>query len=286
MYDFEGTKAGDGQGTGQPLTRPPVALTALEMARVGIEYPSSVLLDALLPARQVGAGHPVLVLPGFYATDGLTGRLRAHLRKLGYRPHGWGMPRNYGLTDAVVDGLSARLTELHARYGEPVSVVGWSFGGLLARWLAHEHPDLVRRVICLGSPWRPEGEVTRTTAMFERAADRHGLSERAREIVETLREPLPVPCTAIYSKTDGIVNWRGCALDEGENCENIAVPSSHVGLVSNPLALAVVSDRLAQDPVHPEPFDWVRCLTRSVLGGGPSDASGPAVAPKSSAAAT
>ena len=65
-------------------------------------------------------------------------------------------------------------------------VVGWSFGGLLARWLAHERPDAVRRVICLGSPWRPEGEVTRTTAMFERAADKHGLSPRAREIVATV----------------------------------------------------------------------------------------------------
>jgi len=192
------------------------------------------------------------------------------------------MPRNYGLTDAIVEGLPARLTELHTRYDEPVSVVGWSFGGLLARWLAHEDPALVRRVICLGSPWRPEGEVTRTTAMFERAADRHGLSQRARDIVETLRQPLPVPCTAIYSKTDGVVNWRGCAV-EGEHTENIAVPSSHVGLVSNPLALAVVTDRLAQDPLHPEPFDWVRCLTRSVLGSAPGTPADPVPAPESTA---
>ena len=263
MYDFEGTRSADGERTpGARLPRPPLALAALELPRLGVEYPSSILLDLLLPAPSWGAGRPVLVLPGFSATDGLTARLRAHLRRRGWRPHGWGLSRNHGLTDAVVDGLPARLQQLHRRYDEPLDVVGWSFGGLLARWLAHEHPDLVRRLVCLGSPWRPEGEVTRTTVMFERAAQRHGISAHARDIVDTLRRPLPVPCTAVFSKTDGIVNWRGCALDDGPGCENIAVPSSHSGLVSNPLSLAVVVDRLAQDPRDPEPFDWARCLTR------------------------
>jgi pimeloyl-ACP methyl ester carboxylesterase len=246
-------------------------LTALEAARVSIEYPTSVVLDAVIPARDVGGGHPVLVLPGFYATDGLTRRLRSHLRKAGYAAHGWGLGRNFGLTDAIVDGLPARLDELHQRHGQRVSVVGWSFGGLLARWLAHERPDAVRRVICLGSPWRPEGEVTRTTAMFERAADKHGLSPRARDIVATLREPLGVPTTAIYSKTDGILNWRSCALDAAPTSENIAVPSSHVGLVSNPLALAVLADRLAQDLDAPEPFEWARCLKRFTRGADPGE---------------
>jgi pimeloyl-ACP methyl ester carboxylesterase len=266
MYDFEGSRPDGRADDSPPLPRPPMLLTVLEAARLSIEYPTSVALDKVIPARDVGHGHPVLVLPGFYATDGLTNRLRSHLRKAGYRAHGWGLGRNFGLTDAVVDGLPARLDELHERYGERVSVVGWSFGGLLARWLAHERPDAVRRVICLGSPWRPEGEVTRTTAMFERAADKHGLSPRARDIVETLRQPLDVPCTAFYSKTDGILNWRSCALDDEEYTENIAVPSSHVGLVSNPLALAALADRLAQDPYAPEPFDWAKALRRFTFG--------------------
>lgn len=73
-----------------------------------------------------------------------------------------------------------------------------------------------------------------------------------------------MPCTAIYSKTDGILNWRSCVLDEGERSDNISVPSSHLGLVSNPLALAAVADRLAQDPDNYQPFDWGRCLRQSV----------------------
>jgi pimeloyl-ACP methyl ester carboxylesterase len=247
-----------------PFAKPHVLLTAAEAARVPVEYGWSWLLDRIVPVRATGAGRPVLVLPGFYATDGMTGLLRAHLRAHGYRAHGWGLGRNIGMTDTILDGVLARLDELHRRYGEPVSVVGWSFGGLLARWLAHQRPDAVRLVICLGSPWRREGERTRATAMFHRSATKHGISGRAREVVDTLRQPLPVPCTAIYSRTDGITSWRSCRLDDGARCENVPVPSSHVGLVSNPLALAVVVDRLAQDPDDITPFDWAACLRRSV----------------------
>ena len=74
-----------------------------------------------------------------------------------------------------------------------------------------------------------------------------------------------MPATAIYSRTDGMVNWRGCALDAGQG-ENISVPSSHLGLLTNPIALAVLADRLAQDPHDPEPFEWSRCLSRGFLG--------------------
>jgi pimeloyl-ACP methyl ester carboxylesterase len=262
MYDFSKPKG----EVSQTYPKPHALLTAFEVARVSVEYPSSWLLDAVTPGSTVGAGRPVLVIPGFYATDGLTGRLRAHLRKLDYRAHGWRLGRNFGLTDELLDALPARFDDVYASDGEPVSVVGWSFGGLLARWLAHERPGQVRQVVCMGSPWRAEGERTRTTGMFERAAVKHGLSDRAEAVVDALRKPLPVLCTAIYSKTDGITNWRSCALDDGERCENIAVPSSHVGLVSNPLALAALADRLAQDPLDPGPFDWTRALRHTVLG--------------------
>ena len=262
MYDFDG-----GAGDDAPLARPSLLLTALEGARLSVELPSSYVVDALVRRRDVGRGRPVLVLPGFYATDGLTRRLRNHLRHQGYRAYSWGLERNLGLTDRIVEGLPPRLDEVHARTGQPVSLVGWSFGGVLARWLAHERPDQVRRVVTLGSPWRAEGEVTRATAAFERSARRNGVSERARDIVTTMRQPLPVPATAIFSKTDGVVSWRACALDEGPGCENVAVPSSHVGLVSNPLALAALDDRLAQDPHDPEPFEWGRALRRLAVGG-------------------
>jgi pimeloyl-ACP methyl ester carboxylesterase len=225
-------------------------------------------VDTVLPASAEGAGRAVLVLPGFSSADTATRRARGHLSRHGYAPHGWGLGPNHGLTDLIVDGLLVRFDELHRRYGAPVSVVGWSFGGLLARWVAHQRPDAVRQVVTLGSPYRPEGEHTRTTPFFERSARTHGISERALEVVDTLRRPLPVPVSAIYSRTDGIVNWRACALTDEELDsgvgDNISVPSSHVGLLTNPVALAAVVDRLGQDPADWHPFDWNRCLKRMV----------------------
>jgi pimeloyl-ACP methyl ester carboxylesterase len=265
MYDFRPTGS-DADPASPSFAKPHVLLTAAEAIRVSVEYPASWFLDALAPARSEGEGRPVLVVPGFYGTDGMTSRLRAHLRRLDYSAHGWRLGRNVGLTDHIVDGLLARFDEIADRHGQPVSVVGWSFGGLLARWVAHRRPGRVRQVVCLGSPWRQEGERTRSTAMFERARVKHGLSERAREIVEELSGPVPAHCTAIYSKSDGILNWRSCELDEGTSCENITVPSSHIGLVSNPLALAALADRLAQDPRDPQPFEWTSCLRRTLVG--------------------
>lgn len=247
-------------------------LTLAEMPRLSVEYASSCLLDLVTPRRDEGRGRPVLVLPGFYATDGLTGRLRGHLAGLGYDPHPWGLGRNVGLTDRIVTGLLDRLDEVHdaSDGAAPVSLVGWSFGGLLARWLAHQRPGSVRQVVCLGSPWRAEGERTRATGMFERARVRHGITDRAAEIVAELRGPVPVPLTAVWSRTDGIAHWRGCRVDDGPLVENVEVPSSHVGLVSNPLSLAVLADRLAQDPADWQPFDWSTCLRGRILGRTPA----------------
>ena len=267
MYDFAATdpdapaaSGGSSHGT------PHLLLTAAEPLRLPVELGSSLVGDLLWPPAPEGQGRPVLVLPGFYASDALTARLRGHLRKRGYDVHGWGLGRNLGLTDHLVDGLLQRFDEVRTAAGQPVAVVGWSFGGLLARWLSFQRPGQVRQVICLGSPWRAEGERTRATRMFEQAAVRHGLSERARDIVDELRGPLDVHCTAVWSRTDGVTSWRGCRLDEGPLTEDVAVPSSHIGLVSNPLALAVVDDRLAQDLDDWQPFDWSRALGRRVVG--------------------
>ena len=150
---------------------------------------------------------------------------------------------------------------LSERHDQPLTLVGWSFGGLLCRWLAHQHSDKVRHVVTMGAPWRAEGERTRVTGLFKSAVQVFGVTDRAEEVLETLRKPLPVPTTAIFSRSDGILHWRSCTVD-GENTENIAVHSSHVGLVSNPLALAALTDRLAHfDSVH-VPFGWRGCVQR------------------------
>ncbi|MDN5743729.1 MAG: alpha/beta fold hydrolase [Nocardioidaceae bacterium] len=267
VYDFEGEQA-------EAVPGPHRALMFLELPRWSLEYGASRAVDLahtltqrITPGHaQLGQGRPVLVLPGFSAHDKMTRRLRTHLDQRGWHTHGWRLGANHGLTEAIVQGLPPRLTELADRYQQPISVVGWSFGGVLARWLAQEYPDHVRQVVCLGSPWRAEAEKTRATAMFEKSRVKHGIVDNARAIIDQARQPLRVPVTAVWSKTDGIVSWRGCRVDVADQppAENVEVPSSHIGMVANPLVLAVVADRLAQDPAAWQPFTWQQLALRNL----------------------
>ena len=93
----------------------------------------------------------MLVLPGFLADDRSTRPLRWFLRRLGYRASGWRVGRNLGPTDRIIDGVLERFERLSAN-GAPMSLVGWSLGGIYARELARRFPDAVRQVITLGSP--------------------------------------------------------------------------------------------------------------------------------------
>jgi hypothetical protein len=102
--------------------------------------PTSEPRTRLLPKRNLGQGRPVLVVPGIGAIDGMTKRLRNHLRAHGFHLHGWRLGRNKGLTDEILNGLSDRLVDLHERHGQPVILIGWSFGGLRAGGLPMNTP--------------------------------------------------------------------------------------------------------------------------------------------------
>jgi hypothetical protein len=209
-----------------------------------------------------GDGHGVLVLPGFMASDGSTRPVRAFLRHLGYDPRPWLLGRNYGPTRAVVDGLPRRLHDMYASTGRTVSLVGMSLGGVFARDLARSHPDLVRQVITLGSPFRlpvrySGPELTHAGWLYRRFRSRHTTRAERRE--EDDLPPLPVPSTAIYTRSDGVVPWRSCLERAGPTCQSVEVWGSHSGLGHNPLTLLVIADRLAQPEGTWRPFRrrWV-----------------------------
>lgn len=200
-----------------------------------------------------GDGHPVLVLPGLLADDASTQILRRTLRRLGYRVHGWRLGRNIGPTEECVGGMRDRVSELSDRYGRPMSLIGWSLGGIFARDIARQTPESVRQVITLGSPFRLErGTQTRATKVFDRYAHLH--VEHRDFPLEADGLPLPVPATSIYSHLDGIVHWQTCLNLPGERCENIAVYGSHLGLGHHPAVIYAIADRLAQAEQTWQPF--------------------------------
>ena len=157
------------------------------------------------------------------------------------------MGQNLGPTDEVVDGIHARLDELHRRHDSRVSLVGWSLGGVYAREMARQNPEAVRQVITMGSPFRlRDGDRSSASDLADRLSE-HWREEALRmSEAEQDKPPLLVPSTAIYSRTDGVVRWHTCIDTESETHENVEVYASHTGLGFNPAAIYVVSDRLAQ----------------------------------------
>ena len=137
--------------------RPPSAMLALtELPRALFELGSLPFAAPVLATAPRGDGHPVLVLPGFIASDTSTAVLRRYLAKLGYDAHAWELGRNLGPRAIGAEGekLIARLRAIHDATGEKVSIVGWSLGGIMARIIARRAPDAVRQVITLGHPSR------------------------------------------------------------------------------------------------------------------------------------
>src|ERR1700682_340285 len=226
----------------------------LDEARGLSEFNTGVLLSPLLMRAPRVDGHPVLTLPGFLASDLSMAPMRRYLKELGYDSYAWKMGRNIGAVSRMRAALRDRLAEIHSSTGRKVSVVGWSLGGVYARDLALQAPDMVRYVVTLGSPFANDVRATNATRLYE-ALSGEAVEDNS-ELQAAIAGDLPVPATSIYSSTDGVVNWRTCLLRPSDSAENIEVHlASHVGLGVNPAALWAVADRLAQGGGEFRQFD-------------------------------
>jgi pimeloyl-ACP methyl ester carboxylesterase len=245
-----GQSPGDVPGSGG---YPALGLYLTEPARGLADLVALPLAAAWLPIAPRGDGHGVLVLPGLLASDASTLPLRQFLRWLGYDVHGWELGRNRGPTDDVLDGLPTALSELADATGAPVSVVGWSLGGIYARELGREFPTLVRQVITLGSPFsRAEPGHTRADGVYARGARRHSSGRVPTR--EEVALPIGVPSTAVYSRHDGIVCWQNCIEAETALHGNVEVRCSHLGYGVDPATLWLIADRLAAPAGEQAPF--------------------------------
>jgi len=169
---------------------------------------------------------PVLVLPGLAGSDRSTAVIRGALASQGHRVHRWNLGTNRPSPE-LSEALRSRFFDLAERYDEPLSIVGWSLGGLYAHRLAEFAPNHVRSVITLGSPLNDGRRFAR----------------------------LPVPTTSIYSKNDRIVPWSRSLVEErAARHENIEVRSTHLTLGIDPAVMLVISDRVRRDPDRWKPF--------------------------------
>lgn len=226
--------------------------------------PSSPLLFALEPYQAMcdyiaghlqyrdlsiqGDGHAVLVFPGLGVSGAATADLRMRLQQLGYNVYDWKHGVNIGAGidfDGWISLLGDHLREIYVRHSSPVSLIGWSLGGTYARELAKKHPVLVRKVITLGTPFRPATDNTQESTSGASAA---GLVPSA-QLAQRLAEAPAVQSSSIYSQNDGIVNWTQCVGEEVSGHRNIEVKGvSHYGLVHHPEVLNTVAGLLNDSP--------------------------------------
>lgn len=243
--------------TPERFDRPHPAVFAIDPVVGGAEYVGFAALLPLLLRLPKGDGRPVLVLPGFTASDRSTAALRFVLTRLNYKVYGWQLGQNLGPTPEVVDGLLEHFDEIHRSQGQPVTLVGWSLGGLYSRALAARTPEAVRHVITLGSPFRlARSQETNAGLFFDLLAPLH--RKRRPHATAFRREPYrgapKVPSTAIFTRGDGVVPWQACIDVPGPRSENVEVFGSHIGLGHNPAVVTVIADRLQLGEGEWRPF--------------------------------
>lgn len=202
---------------------------------------------------------PVVLVPGFMAGDASLSLMARHLRKLGHRTYRSAMHANVGCTQKASDELEARLEEIAAKRGRKVAVVGHSLGGLLARGVAARRPDLVDGIVTLGSPLLAPG-AAHPALLFDLALvvrlQQAGLGtmmgtdctsgDCARISWEQGRVPMAnsVAFTSIFSRRDGIIDWRACLDPQAKTVE---VRTSHIGMAFDPMVHDIVAGTLASN---------------------------------------
>lgn len=207
-----------------------------------------------------GSGEPVVVVPGFLASDVSLMELYWWLARVGYKPYFSNIGRNADCPDHVAGLLLETIQRAHRESGQRVRIVGHSLGGMLARSVALDYPEYVSIVISMGSPFRDA--VRAHPALITAAAalrGAHGRGGVARNVkpscfsghctcsfVKNMLNPddYEVAHYAIYSKNDGVVEWENCIEDDPEL--NNEVNCTHIGMAFHPGVYRVLGERLRQ----------------------------------------
>lgn len=228
------------------IRRPSCALLALEPVRAALEFAGhQVMREATLPR---GDGHAVVVFPGLATNGTIVRPLRSFCKRLGYSCFDWGQGFNTGPRgeiDGWLDALAEGVQERTAGHAAPISLVGWSLGGIYAREVAKRLRSRVRQVITIGTPFA--GAAQHTNAGLVYRLLNGGLPPDDSALLDRLRMAPPVPSTSIYSRSDGVVAWQACMdARRSRRSEAIEIEGSHCGMPWNPAVLRVVADRLGQ----------------------------------------
>ena len=205
-----------------------------EMAHLAIATPEL----ALAPR---GSGQPVILSPGWRASQHSMEPLRRFLARKRFDARHWGLGTNQGDVQGYVNTLVPRVLQQADATGKPVALVGWSLGGVVSREVARELPDAVSCVITFGSPvvGGPLYTVNAANVSGEtkqRMLARIAARERERQIT--------VPMSTVFSRLDSIVDWPACIDRYSPNVTHYEVSSTHLSMGLDPVVWRIVLDTL------------------------------------------
>ena len=207
--------------------------TAREPLRMMVRAPSIVR-----PPR--GDGRLTVVIAGWLAPEQSLSPLRRFLSNAGHdaRHSGLGVIRND--VEAVRDRFIGRLETLGS--DRPAFLVGWSLGGVIARETARLRPDLVDRVVTFGTP--AVGGPTYTVGAGRLGVDECRRIEQLQRRLD-VEQPITRPITAVFTRNDGVVDWRACIDRSSVDVRHVEVGSTHFGLGIDPDVWQIVAESLA-----------------------------------------
>lgn len=224
----------------QNIKKPSWFLNLTEIFRAIIDLVRGLIFRFSFKTKMSDDKHPVLVVPGFLGSDFSTSFMRKFIAEMGHPAFGWGLGRNLADLEDL-EKLTQRLELIYAQHQQKVTLIGWSLGGVYARELAKQNPQLVRQVITMGSPFKGLDAPNHARWFFDLLGKKDQLSP---DEMAKIPEPAPVLTTAIYTKQDGIVPWQVCMEDEDALHRNVEVWGSHCGLIFNPKVLEIVVAQL------------------------------------------
>jgi pimeloyl-ACP methyl ester carboxylesterase len=211
---------------------------------------------------QPGDGHAVVIFPGL-GTDGTSlATLREPCRSLGYDAFDWGQGFNTGPQgdlDAWLHTLKSQVNDPIEQHTQPVTLIGWSLGGLYAREISKLMAPRVRQVITIATPFNAQADHTNVGWLYRLLSG--GPLTISPKLCRRLRAPPPLRTNSIYSCSDGVVTWQTCRHSKPSSLVHaIEVHGSHIGMSWNREVLAAVADRLGQTP-----GPWHRDVHRSTV---------------------
>ncbi len=207
-----------------------------------------------------GNGSAVVLIPGFLGSDAYLMVMYAWLKRIGYQPYYSGIVLNAECPNLLIkEHLNRTMNEALDHTGQRVHVIGHSLGGIMARSLAGQRSDDVASVITLGAPFRGRVINNKNVLFAAEMVRKFILMKNGSKVlpecytgkctcrfVDTLWRELPdsVSQTAIYTRHDGVVDWRYCRT--GDQKVDVEVNGTHAGLAFNPTAYSIIATRLAE----------------------------------------